>query len=228
MWLTVNYEPVAAFGLRPSNTTSSGGKSLLVPTPYTVKMALLDVAIRHGGLDYGKSIFPFIRDLTIYLHAPQAAAVNRTFQRILRPGGKNEVWKQTIVQREYVIHSGLLTLTLNPATEIAQDIDVLMSIINYFGRRGSFIQWVNSLASTDQPAIVQQSVNLCEPMTQIQMGFMQRMDDMRDDATFNDVSTYNKKKNRDDGGRKPAYYIVLPYQLVYNGFNHSIYERRGD
>ena len=43
MWLIAEYEAVTLFSLKLSTATSSGGKTLLVPTPYALKMALLGV-----------------------------------------------------------------------------------------------------------------------------------------------------------------------------------------
>src|SRR5579875_4187322 len=45
-WLLVTYYPVSLFSLRTTYATSKGGKTLLVPTPYAVKMALLDACFR--------------------------------------------------------------------------------------------------------------------------------------------------------------------------------------
>jgi hypothetical protein len=49
MWLIADYQPVTLFSLKNSLATSSGGKSLLVPTPCAFKMALLDAACRVWG-----------------------------------------------------------------------------------------------------------------------------------------------------------------------------------
>ncbi len=46
MWLTSEYVATALSSLKASSATSSGGKALLAPTPYALKMALLDVACR--------------------------------------------------------------------------------------------------------------------------------------------------------------------------------------
>ncbi len=42
MWLHCSYEPVSLYSLKLSAATSSGGKTLLAPSPYAVKMALLE------------------------------------------------------------------------------------------------------------------------------------------------------------------------------------------
>src|SRR5207249_1141555 len=47
-WLVARYEVVGLFSLKSSMATSSIGKTLLVPTPYAVKMALVDAGFRAG------------------------------------------------------------------------------------------------------------------------------------------------------------------------------------
>jgi len=226
MWLTVDFEMVAIFGLRPSNTTSSGGKSLLIPTPYAIKMAVIDRMIVHGGLDYGVDRFPLVRDLTIYAGLPTAVAVTRSFQKVLRPGGKNQIWKETIVQREYCVHAGNLQLLFEIEDVngwFAEELLKALTSVNYFGRKGGFVQ----LAGYSDTRIPDEGcVNLCEAASGVTMGFLQRMDDMRPDASFDDISTMKKKGNKDDGGRR-QYNIILPYHLAHHGYNHSIYEVRG-
>ena len=222
MWLVVAYEPVAAFGLRPSNTTSSGGKSLLVPTPYAVKMALLDRLIRYGGLAYGIDRFALVRDLTIWLRVPHAASVNRTFQKVLRPGGNP--WNETIAQREYVFHAGPMMLAFGDLdTEMAGELALILPSINYFGRKGGFMQYAGHTEQPTAPTRSDGFVNLCAASDpdDVGFGFLQRMDDMHAGATFEDVSVFDKP--RSDGGRI-TYNVVLPYQLAYHGFNHTVYE----
>lgn len=221
MWIGAEYEPITAFGLRPSNTTSSGGKSLLVPTPYAVKMALLDRLIRFDGESAGREAFPAIRDVTIFARAPQYVAVNRTFQKVLRPEGK--LWTSTIAQREYCFFAGWLALHLYTASEMLADrLPHLLSAINYFGRRGGFMQLVSLNQNAEGPR--GDFVDLCTPVDlgAPQFGLLQRMDDMRKDARFEEVSVLIPQKPSSDGGRR-QYNVALPYQLEAHGFNHTVY-----
>jgi len=78
MWTIAQYQPTAFFSLRPYNATSSGGKSLLVPTPFAIKMALLDTAIRTQGLEQARVLFPILRDLKIAIRLPRYILVNNT------------------------------------------------------------------------------------------------------------------------------------------------------
>ncbi len=85
MWLVARYLPVAPFSLKPAAATSSGGKTLLAVTPYAVKMALLDVAIRTLGVTEGERLFPLLRDLSISLELPNDLVVMKGFSKIQRP-----------------------------------------------------------------------------------------------------------------------------------------------
>lgn len=57
---------------------------MIVPTPYAVKMALLDVAIRGWGLAQGTAWFPALRDLQVAVAGPERLVVNNTFIKIQR------------------------------------------------------------------------------------------------------------------------------------------------
>ncbi|MCS6837186.1 MAG: hypothetical protein NZ750_14350 [Anaerolineae bacterium] len=221
-WLMLDYEPLSPFILRPSNTTSTGGKSLLAPTPYAIKMGLLDRLIRHRGLAEAQAFFPVVRDLTLYLRVPLAASVNRTFQKILRDYKPESGWVSTIVQIEFCVFAGVMSLAV-PLPDDSAQAELLTQgfcAINYFGRRGGFMQlqgW-----RTSDAELSADFVNLCQPNTALLVrGFLQRMDDMEARARFEDVSIFNPKAK---GGRR-TYNVVFPYQLAYHGSNHTVYER---
>lgn len=220
-WIILGYEPVSTFELRPSNTTKTGGKSLLVPTPYAIKMAFLDRIIRNNGVDFGKAIFPQIRDLQIALQVPQVQAINRSFQKILRPKSGNE-WNETIAMREFCVQHGVLSLALGLDVERQDDVwSVLVqtaTAINYFGQRGSFYQ----LIATDLLDYLPDAyVDASRPATKVALGFLQRMDDMEADAQFEDISTFQKGSS----GARKSYNVIFPYQVAHHGHNHTIWER---
>ncbi|MEA5573555.1 hypothetical protein [Calothrix sp. UHCC 0171] len=83
-WLTVCYQPVSLFTLKRSDATSMAARSNLVPTPYTIKMALLKALLESQGKhhqddfdDWIKQEFTWIRDLQIYILPPEQLVVNR-------------------------------------------------------------------------------------------------------------------------------------------------------
>ena len=47
MWLEIIYKPTSLFSLKLSSSTNSAGKTLPCPSPYSVKMALLNAIITY-------------------------------------------------------------------------------------------------------------------------------------------------------------------------------------
>lgn len=220
MILIARFEPISTFELRPSNTTKTGGKTLLCPTPYAIRMALLDRMIRQHGIGYGRDQFPAIRDLGIAIQPPSRVAVNRTFQKILRPPFSNGSWISTIAMREFCIPTGNLGIAFDTDEEMVSELAATLSAVNYFGQRGSFFQLVD-LVQTDQ--IPAGFVDVTRPTQTLQLGFLQRMDDIEQNASFEDVNTYNPKSS---GGRR-SYNVVFPYILDHHGSNHTIWRWEG-
>lgn len=170
MWIAAVYHQVSLFSLKPSDATSTGGRSLLVPTPFSIKMGLLDLALRHYGVDVGATFFPAIRDLSIAVSPPPQIVVNNTFVRIHKPrrnkgkpgvagessdesdGGSAEEtgtddigrpgpFIRSVAFREYVFYNGPLGLALQPKDDdTTQTLSELLSMLNYLGKRGSFFQ----------------------------------------------------------------------------------------
>ena len=85
MWVTADYEAATLFSLKYSTATSSGGKTLLVPTPFAIKMALLDSACRTAGVAQAQAWWEMIRDLRVAVRPPEHVVVSNIFQKILRP-----------------------------------------------------------------------------------------------------------------------------------------------
>lgn len=170
MWIVAQYLPVAPFSLKPAAATSSGGKTLLVPTPYAIKMALLDVAIRTLGMSVGERLFPALRDLSLALEMPHDLVVMKGFSKIRRPVESKDSKKpdetqedfdarrheklaermergtypfySTIAYREYVQYRNpfQLALGVSAGESFPEELPQLLSGINYLGKRGGFIQ----------------------------------------------------------------------------------------
>ncbi|MEI6044881.1 MAG: hypothetical protein WCS37_11055 [Chloroflexota bacterium] len=122
MWTIATYQPTSLFSLRPALSTTSGGQTLVVPTPFAIKMALLDVAIRGWGLEQGMAWFPALRDLQVAVAGPERLIVNNTFIKIQRLNKNGPADKQgtgivgplgsTIAFRAFVQFGGTLGLAL--------------------------------------------------------------------------------------------------------------------
>ena len=142
-WLIANYHPVTLFSLKLGEATSTGAKTLLVPTPFAIRTALLDVAIRTQGVAAGPTAFKTIKDLRLAMRPPERVVVTNLFAKVLKPQrsdkpDRKEAMQPTIAFREYVHLEGSLELALAGDESALTIIEPLLAQVNYFGKRGSF------------------------------------------------------------------------------------------
>lgn len=111
-YLIAIYLPTSLFTLRMSTTTKTGGKTLFLPTPYAVKLALVDVGFRlfaenvvrefpeiydeiKAEVETGniksfnegsaKKLFEIVRNRAVRFLPPKYCVVTHTFQKMLQP-----------------------------------------------------------------------------------------------------------------------------------------------
>ena len=102
------FQSTSLFSLKDSNSTNSGAKSLFLPSPYSIKMAILNQAITLDGVDFetgkGKNEwFKMVRDADIGYYLQGNYCVNNCFVKILKPSRslKGQV-QETVSFREYI------------------------------------------------------------------------------------------------------------------------------
>ena len=235
MWHLAEYHPSALFSLRPANATTSGGKTLVAPTPFALKMALLDAAIRVYGRAAGERWFPVLRDLTIAVRLPPSLVVINTFVKILRPhkaGPKDTVGTglagpmgSTIASRELVHYGGPLSIALETSDRNDLPLPALLSHIHYLGKRGGFIQFLTYQQAETLPA--NHAILNPGPNAPFRLaGMMQVMDDCGPAMTFAHADIYSGKKlslNKPDGRLLNP--VVLPYRPVRYSRGFTLYAR---
>lgn len=239
MWIIVDYQPTTLFSLRPATATTSGGKSLIVPTPFAIKMALLDVAVRTRGVRYAESIVPALRDMRIAIDPPPQIVINSTFTKILRiqeHKGKaseraekvakakaEQEWpfKRTIAYREYVQLAGPLQMGFE-GVDFSLLVPLLLQV-NYLGKRGGFIQ----LQATPY-----QTEDLPSEFTEITasvgdsfpLGVLQQLDDFGPNITYEHANSYSNKNMR-LGTHRILRPVILPYRMARSSRGYTLYER---
>lgn len=247
MWVIAKYEATSLFSLKSSLATSSAGKTLLVPTPFALKMALLDVAIRTRGLAQSKLDFDWLRSLSIAISPAPTAVVTNLFARIQKPrrtdkhkeeGGDKPVeivdepmngpFGPTIAYREYVQLQGRLGLAfeVQPTLLTSDPIAILTELLvqlSYLGKRGSFFQIVTL------PEQLEELPSDFVPITAeggpvIFGGILQVLDDCGADLTFDKANIYSDKKIK-LGRDRILRSVVLPYELQRSSRSYSLYQR---
>lgn len=146
----LRYRPTTLFSLRMSLTTSAGGKSLFVPTPYAFKLALVDAAVRVRDLDFAREVFDWVKGREVRFKPPERMVVNHTFIKVKRepkqrtPGNP---YISTINFREFCFFQGEMTVAIEVsglADEVVENLRIVALHINYMGKRGSFMQFMGS------------------------------------------------------------------------------------
>lgn len=240
MWTIAHYEPTGLFSLRPAMSTASGAQSLLVPTPFAIKMALLDVTIHLYGVEQGAVWWPAIRDLAVALALPEALVVNKTFIKIQRPtrvtkGNAEEVAEAkaagiyplgpTIAFREFVQFGGMLGVAVQP-NHPSMDVPLarLLAHITYLGKRGGFMQ-VQAPPTASAELDVTWTVLTESPQQFAIDGTLQMLDDCGTGLTWQHVNIYSGKAIKLGGNERVLRSVVLPYALRRSSYRFSLYER---
>jgi hypothetical protein len=169
-WLVFQYAPVALFSLKSSRATSTAGKTLLTPTPYAVKMALLDAALRHGLTEDPEGLVRWLAGAKLRIGVPRHACVTGTIQSVRQEVRDVErkrhpetpAYRATIALREFVHYQGTMRLAFDLRSCPAAFITLLLRVapaINYFGKRGSFVQYLTGAAYANLDSAFTQPVD---------------------------------------------------------------------
>jgi hypothetical protein len=166
-WLVFRYIPISLFSLKSSRATSTAGKTLLTPTPYAVKMAILDAAVSHRLTGNPGDLVHSLAAANLRIGVPQHACVTGTIQSVRQETRDVErkrkpnspPYRGTIAFREVVHHQGRLSLAFDLKTCSRELVPLLLEAapaINYFGKRGSFFQYVSGALQTSlEPSFAQ-------------------------------------------------------------------------
>lgn len=252
-WVRVRYHPASFFSLRPANATASGGKSLLVPTGFAIKMALLNASIQTAGVVEGERRFATIRDLRVALRLPESITVLKSFAKIRRPaefkdpktreekiedlkGKKQYPFQSTIAYRE-LVQLGDPTLGLEACeVEIAcqapgatggdatpEWLGPTLLAINYLGKRGGF--WQPVAAPDMSEDLPPEFIEVTRDSVSIPLdGTLQMLDDCGERLTFEQANIYSEKRISLGVGRVFRH-VALPYRLARSSRGYSRYLR---
>lgn len=202
MKFSVIYHPTSLFSLKESNSTSSGAKSLLVPSPYSIKMALFNVATTIDGTDFFKEKkskeFKFIRDASIEYLVSGSFCVNNCFVTIqsLRDG----TFRSKPSFREYIYLSDNIEIIFDVRSEEQkQYLKKYLHRINYFGKRGCFFQFICYSDNPGEPNVKEFDASEGSP------GVIQEFDDMSSKAEFKNVNNFDSS-----GALRDKRILVIP------------------
>ena len=220
------YKPTALFSLRDSNSTSSGAKSLFLPSPYAIKMAMINQAISLGGINFDAAPEKFhaIRDLKISYRINGSFCVNNCLIKIQKQRG-SDPFKPTVSFREFVYIDCDIEIIFETNTSRQGSVfetkentinflKKYLCTINQFGKRGCFFQFVefkdNPLPANVVPFDIER----------IQYGgLLQEYDDFDDSLTFDNVNNYSESRTK-----RVKKILFLPMNRKSSSKSYTLYE----
>lgn len=258
-WLIAEYQPTAMFSLRSTLSTSTGGATLLLPTPYSVKLALVDAAYRVGGKATAIQTFDWIKTCEVRFKPPGKCVVNHSFTKIRQPSrperlqentgeeeqneaisdegdgitGLGTPYKASIGYREYCAYTGKLEISLQSGAWTIGDepqLERLFAHINYFGKRGSFFQFLGMKSVEDLPpgfTILPEEWDRLNPNL---FGVLQYLDDLGKGSwpDFFERVNYYSEKDLKSGVHRVLRQYLLPYKKVKSAKAYTFYSSMVD
>lgn len=237
-WLIAIYRPVGLFSLKHGEATSTGGKSLIIPTPFAIRTALLDAAIRTEGVGTAERAFEILKGLELALKPPPRAAVSGIFIKVLKPEradsarAQERFFQKTIAFREFVHWQGELGVALGGETSALETVRPWLTHITYLGKRGSFVQLAGPPQMADglppgfvplQGRPVAEEAPAATPPPRFPLGLIQRVDEWGQTLTFAKLNVYSREPVRPNRDRI-RFDVVLPYRVSRAGRGFTVYE----
>lgn len=221
MRFSVIYKPTSLFSLKSSNATNSGAKSLFLPSPYAIKMAVINQAITVGDelekLSSNRSKeFGYIRDAQISYHLSESSyfCVNNSFVKILKPAREASGFIQTVAFREYVHISNDIEIIFEVENNEAKDfLKKYLFRINYFGKKGCFFQFVKF---NDQPSSPNVSKFNAE---ELKPGIIEEYDDFDSKVNFENVDNFSSNSTK-----REKLILTLPLENIGSSKSFSCYK----
>ncbi len=231
-WLVVEYQPAALFSLKISLATSSVGKTLVIPTPYSIKMAFVDAAFRAGLSDV--ECADFLRSLVnldVRIAPPEAACVTHTFIKVRqesRDADPLKPYTPNIAYREIVHHHGIWQWAFDLGAgddTLAERLVLIAPHVSYIGKRGSFVQFCGFSRRTELGPNFTQPVQNEKPWTPPERLHIVALDDFGKEADMETLSSYTDRTPKRDKHRRFVD-VIVPLGLVNTGPGFSEYRAK--
>lgn len=234
MWIIAEYEATTLFSLKPATATASGGRTLLVPTPFAIKMALLDVACRLVGVKRAQEHWTWLNQCMVAIRGADDIVVNNTFIKILKPRRRpadvgaidRGPLQRTISYREFAYFDGTFEIALQTEdSDHAGLLSLWLMHINYLGKRGGFIQIQDEPYETDDlPGDFTEVNGVAFEDGFVMNALLTQLDDTGEKTTFDHVDIYNSKRIS-LGKERVLHHVALPYTLLKSSRHYSYYRR---
>jgi hypothetical protein len=231
-WLVAEFEATALFSLKMSSATSSVGKTLVIPTPYSIKMALVDAGFR-AGFDSSvcDALVRSLANVEVRIAPAPESVITHTFVKVRQESRDSDPlrpYTSTISYRELAYLSGPCKWAFDLATadeDLWERLPGLLPYINYIGKRGSFVRFVRCFRSVRLEAEYTQVVTRTGSWSPPARAHIVPLDDFGPEADLETLSSYSARRAKRDQHRRFVETIV-PAGIVNTGPGFTHYSRQ--
>ena len=244
-WLVTTLLPTSLFSLRLPAATATAAKSCLAPTPYALKLSLVDAEIRTAGVNSGMELFDVLKGCEVRIELPGRLVVTNALVRVALPfeskvkaseraTAVGEAKRQdqypfrpSVAFREFVHFGGPLRVAWTVDGVPAPDQERLLSAwrrLQWIGKRGSFVMpFPTAVEFGELPRSFSFSVGQAVRDFPVDL-ILQAHDDLGPNAQFDRVSTYSVQKVRVGIDRLPVF-VAFPLRVLRRGRGFTAYGR---
>ncbi|GBC81078.1 hypothetical protein HRbin10_00183 [bacterium HR10] len=224
VWLRADYEFPSTFSYRMPDVSAQFAVGSPIPSPATVKLALVDTAIRwSGNVAEGRRIFDLVKALRVCVVPPPRVVRFRAFIKRLKPphssAGASAPTVESTGVRDYFLLEGPLSVYIEVPRAHAGKIRELLLRIRRFGTSDSLC-WCTGVneEAPDNRLCPQVLANL----TPTQYGLVVRLSDLSASSQFDGFNPFGGTA-RQANLEKQVY--VLPLTVKRSGETWAILER---
>lgn len=228
-WLVIEYAPTSLFSLKTSLATSSVGKTLVLPTPYSIKMAYVDAGFRVGLSDDDVAeLLRSLVDVEVRIAPPPVAIVTHTFIKVRQESRKGDPlrpYDSTIAYREFVHLAGSWRWAFDLSAGDERLMERLVEIapyVSYIGKRGSFVQYRGLSRQADLDASFTKRLDRAQPWQPPVRCHIAVLDDFGPEADMRTLSSFSDATPKRDKHRKWDE-VIVPLGLASTGPGFSEY-----
>lgn len=224
-WVCASLHFPALFSYRIPNLSPSYALASIIPSPSSIKLALVDSAIKFSGsVSYGIDIFNLIKSIRIEIEPPDKVSVLKYFIKRLKPSKlKDASFEESFGIREYCHFITPLKIYFefpNRQSEILE----LLNRLRRLGTSDSLLSCKTSLIEAQPDFSV-----TCKVLNEIKPELLNlkgrpivTLNELREDAEFIQVNAYA-------AGRKGNPFVsktfILPLIEKKKGENFVLYEK---
>lgn len=235
VWTCAKYTFASTFSYRIPYFSSSYALSAPVPSPSTVKLALVSSVInRNGNVEAGKKLFEKIRCSMVTMELPEKMIMLKAFMKRLKQKRKGhettiktsfgelvERFEPTFGIREYVIYCGPLHIYVDAPDDSVQDVLKGFKLVQYFGSSDSLCTCLETNTSEPNWQKCIRPVDSGNEKFDTQ-GMVFLLTDFTEKVAFESVNPFSGKKLKKGELLQKPYFF--PLKIIKKEKNCTIYK----